>query len=327
MTDYRKPYISIVVPIYGVEEYLFQCFNSLINQDIDMDDYEILLIDDGSKDKCPVMIDEYAKEYSNVFAFHKKNGGLSDARNYGAMNACGKYILFVDADDFIQENALKGLIDCCKKQGEPDVFFVGVNKVYENKTYELYDETMDLSWLSKGRKEVLIYLSKRVIFPTSAWSKMIKRRVLVDNNITFKKGQLSEDYEWSVSVYMASCTFGAYDDILYYYRQNRCGSITSHVREKHFSDLINIIDNILNNVAATKEEDILKKSAAAYVYKVLLINSYEYYDKYKKRIRDYKYLLKYRQDREIKIMRVFADLFGIKNLVRALHFYQKIRNN
>ena len=99
--------ISIVVPVYNVEKYLDRCIKSLLNQSIE--EYEILLIDDGSKDNSGKMCDEYQRRDSRIKVFHKENEGLGLTRNYGMNQAAGEYILFVDSDDYIAQECLKDL--------------------------------------------------------------------------------------------------------------------------------------------------------------------------------------------------------------------------
>ena len=98
---------SIIVPIYKVEEYLDRCVESLIRQT--EKDIEIILVDDGSPDSCPAMCDEWAKKDERIRVVHKENGGLSDARNAGLNIATGEYVLFVDSDDYVAENACESL--------------------------------------------------------------------------------------------------------------------------------------------------------------------------------------------------------------------------
>ena len=99
------PEISIIVPAYNVEKYLDKCMKSILSQTFE--DFEVLLIDDGSKDSTPQICDKYAALDSRVKAYHKKNGGLPDARNYGLDRMSGKYVTFIDSDDFIDVNYLK----------------------------------------------------------------------------------------------------------------------------------------------------------------------------------------------------------------------------
>ena len=109
MSEY-KIQVSIVVPVYNVESYLERCVESLLKQDI-MDPIEILLIDDGSTDQSGAICDAYAKQNPQILVYHKENGGLSDARNFGLDRANGAYILFVDSDDFIEPDSCSSLLN------------------------------------------------------------------------------------------------------------------------------------------------------------------------------------------------------------------------
>lgn len=104
-----KPELSIIVPVYNVEKYLKQCLDSLLSQEYDS--YEIILVDDGSEDKSSLICDEYAKRFPKVVVIHQANRGVSDARNRGILTARGKYIAFVDADDFVSPEMYKRLIE------------------------------------------------------------------------------------------------------------------------------------------------------------------------------------------------------------------------
>ena len=109
----KEPLISIIIPVYNVEKYLDKCIESVKNQSYK--NIEIVLVDDGSPDKCPEMIDEYAKSDKRIRAIHKKNGGLSDARNEGLKNSNGEYITFIDSDDYISEDYVETLYNLIKK--------------------------------------------------------------------------------------------------------------------------------------------------------------------------------------------------------------------
>ena len=115
--------ISFIVPIYNVEKYLNECVDSILSQDFE--DYEIILIDDGSTDNSGAICDEYARRYENIIVKHKLNGGLSDARNAGIELANGKYVLFVDSDDYIGKNSISAIVNCLNEQKKTiDVVFL-----------------------------------------------------------------------------------------------------------------------------------------------------------------------------------------------------------
>ncbi|MCM1237074.1 MAG: glycosyltransferase, partial [Ruminococcus flavefaciens] len=136
-------YISVIVPVYNVENYLDECVRSLVKQDFPDDQYEILLIDDGSTDCCGEKCDTYSKKYKNICSLHKENGGLSDARNFGFEATRGKYILFVDADDYIKPDCLKKLVRASKEQHEPDIVFLQAKKLLHGGKLKKYDCAMD----------------------------------------------------------------------------------------------------------------------------------------------------------------------------------------
>ena len=103
--------LSIIVPVYGVEQYLRKCVDSLLNQDIPSSEYEIILVDDGGHDQCPQICDEYAAAHKNIRVVHRANGGLSAARNSGILDARGEYLCFVDSDDYWESNVLGKLME------------------------------------------------------------------------------------------------------------------------------------------------------------------------------------------------------------------------
>ena len=113
------PFCSIIVPIYKTEDYLEQCINSILNQS--MKDFELILVDDGSPDHCPEICDEYAKKENRIQVIHKKNGGVSSARNHGIHYASGEFCWFVDSDDYIKDYSLAQFLSAAK-QKEADLY-------------------------------------------------------------------------------------------------------------------------------------------------------------------------------------------------------------
>ena len=113
---------SIVVPVYNVQDYLERCVESVVHQSYSRDHLQIILVDDGSTDESGSLCDSFAEKYDCVEAYHKENGGLSDARNYGLSKATGDYVLFLDSDDYISETACADFADAILSQSEmPDV--------------------------------------------------------------------------------------------------------------------------------------------------------------------------------------------------------------
>ena len=129
-----RPKISIVVPIYKVEQYLDKCVNSLVNQTYK--EIEILLVDDGSPDRSPKMCDKYAQEDPRIKVIHKVNGGLSDARNFGLKEVVGEYVLFVDSDDYIDVDTCEKFVSIMK-DNKPDIVVGNAYRLENNKKYPM----------------------------------------------------------------------------------------------------------------------------------------------------------------------------------------------
>ena len=102
--------VSVVIPIYNVQEYLNECVSSIVNQTYQ--NLEIILVDDGSPDSCPIMCDAWKNQDDRITVIHKKNGGLSDARNAGLAKASGEYILYVDSDDYLDDDTIEWMVSC-----------------------------------------------------------------------------------------------------------------------------------------------------------------------------------------------------------------------
>ena len=188
--------ISIIVPVYKVEQYLKKCIESLINQTYNK--LEILLIDDGSPDNCGAICDEYAKNDSRIIVVHKENGGLSDARNVGLEIATGEYVMFVDSDDYIEETACEQfsqyfisfpdiIMGACATQNKG----YAVNHYHDLKTNKVFS----------GKQYMLDALTFGK-FPIVVWLNVYKRSFLNDFNLRFKKGILHEDFEFTPRAFL-----------------------------------------------------------------------------------------------------------------------------
>lgn len=237
----EKPLFSIIVPIYNVEKYLKQCVDSLLTQHFN--NYEIILVDDGSPDSSPRICDEYAEKSSRIKVVHKPNGGLSDARNAGMKAADGEYVTFVDSDDFWRDNnVLAGVSEIIEKYNRPDIIVSDFIKYFED-TYKYLEPPMisPASLNGKPKQKVLEYLYLiQADLKISACQKFVKREILI--NAPFEKGLLSEDIDWSLQIYPYVKSICAYPHPYYCYRQMREGSITNTASQRRFDCLMYIID-------------------------------------------------------------------------------------
>lgn len=163
-----EPKVSIVVPVYNSEKYLHRCVNSIITQTFT--DFELLLINDGSKDGSGVICDEYAVMDSRVRVFHKENGGVSSARNLGIENAHGEWVAFVDSDDWIEPRMLE-LMNEKTTMHEVELVYCDMNMVYKNKVerchsaeYDTNKEHLLQNYMSTIWTCLVLFLTKRSVF-------------------------------------------------------------------------------------------------------------------------------------------------------------------
>lgn len=219
---------SIIVPIYKVEAYLDKCVKSLINQTYN--DIEIILIDDGSPDNCPNLCDEYAQKDSRIKVVHKENGGLSDARNAGLKVATGDYVVFVDSDDYIETDACEKFLKYTKSNCDiviGDALAEGGNV---NLSHISSCETMT-------GKEYLLKAHKAKKASMAAWLNIYKRDFLLNNKLSFKKGILHEDEEFTPRAFLAAQTVVCSGIRFYHYIIRENSIMTAQDKRKNAKDL------------------------------------------------------------------------------------------
>ena len=228
---------SIIVPVYKVEQYLPKCIESILAQNYPY--FELLLIDDGSPDKCPVICDEYALHDSRVKVIHKSNGGLSDARNKGIQVAKGDYLVFIDSDDWIERDALDGIAKAIIQYKYPDIIETSLIEAFPEKNI-IHDENIVEYIKSEGfQKKAAVQWIMNFAYDTwPAQQKIVKTSLIANNNLRFAEGRLHEDNDWTPRICYAATTFGAYTRPWYYHRLNREGAITASVKAKNITDVI-----------------------------------------------------------------------------------------
>ena len=181
------PKNSIIVPIYEVEPYLRKCIDSILNQTFE--EFELLLIDDGSPDRCGDICDEYAKKDNRIKVIHKENGGQASARNIGLDVARGEYIGFVDSDDWIEPDMYKILYNLAINN-DAEISCISSKIIYPNK--EILRETSTLKKFIK--KDAMKEVIRGKFFDEVVWTKLFKKEIL--QNLKFKEGIKYEDTEF-----------------------------------------------------------------------------------------------------------------------------------
>lgn len=320
---------SVILPIYNVEKYLQKCVDSILMQTFS--DYEIILVDDGSKDGSPDLCDKLAQEHDCIKVIHKENGGLSDARNFGTKVAAGEYIVYIDSDDFlIREDFLEKLSE--KAQNGTDLIFYKYQKYFDTtKTFEECKFTYMAAKNEKTYAEKINALVKADAFYGMAWIKAIRRELIDKNQIEFEVGLLGEDMDWNYHIINCSNSAEFIDESFIAYRQ-RDGSITSTHKLKNLTDFIYILEKWSDKITEQTNDEKLKKalygSLAKYYSNLLVVymrlsDSQKKY--YKKRIKKLDWLLKYSMSHRPKIVSKIYKTVGFDLTIVALKIMDRIK--
>ncbi len=219
-----NPLISIIIPVYKVEQYLKECIDSIINQTYM--NLEIVIIDDGSPDNCPLICDQYAALDKRIKVIHKKNGGLSDARNAGLNIITGDYVTFVDSDDVIHPEMINILYSEIQKN-KSDISCVSIQEFSNSYSFMKITsaETKKLSFLNYTNYP----------YHMCAWGKLFSSKLFED--IKFPLHKLHED-EFTTYKLMDKANFISYNESKVYYYRQRNGSIMQNKNEQFYSDFL-----------------------------------------------------------------------------------------
>lgn len=257
-----NPKISIIVPVYNVEQYLPRCINSILNQSFA--DFELLLIDDGSKDKSGAICDEYADNDDRIRVFHKENGGVSSARNIGLENARGEWLSFIDGDDEITE----GYFNIRQEHEGVDVIIKPYSVV--NADDRVTSHNYELSILTGKDKIFRYYVQKR---NNALWDKIIKRKTVGTKRFNTNVS-IGEDFLFFLSV-LPNVNSIAFDDTGSYRYFLRQGSAMQSVDIKRRIEILwQNIDNV-RNLTNTDDLRLLQKGI---VYKSYVLLLYRFRD-------------------------------------------------
>ena len=223
------PKISVIVPVYKVERYIHDCVNSILNQTFD--DFELILVDDGSPDNCGRICDEYAAKNNRIRVIHQKNQGLSCARNTGIDVARGEFICFVDSDDMIAPDYCRVLCELLS-EGNADFSVCSVCRFPDGEK-PVPADTDKIQFVSNEEFSSM-QLEQKTEF--GVWNKLFRKSLF--KNIRFAPGKLNEDVIFSADL-LRNCSQGAFisGQQLYYYRQRK-GSIVSRQAIRGSLDLL-----------------------------------------------------------------------------------------
>lgn len=212
--------ISIIVPVYNVEHELSRCVDSILNQSYT--NIEVILVDDGSTDRCPSICDAFVMKDRRVRVIHKPNGGLSSARNAGLREASGEWILYVDSDDYILNDSCERLIAVGAKYDCDIVSADAIREFNGGREYMVHGSLADGKCYPS--RDFIIKTVKPCEWYAPAWLNLYKRSFLIENNLLFVEGLLHEDMEMQPRVFLAAKTV-AYCAYPFYRYVDRASSI------------------------------------------------------------------------------------------------------
>lgn len=272
--------LSIIVPVYNVEPYLRRCIDSILSQTFV--DFELILVDDGSPDECPAICDEYAKKDSRVKVVHKKNGGISDARNVGLDNAVGRYIGFVDSDDWIDKDMYETLMSMAVKH-QADIVSIGIrNYDYQEKLIDMWPELTEDNVYSRTNFIDNLYPNIRRILTPSLCNKIFKSNTI--KHLRFFPGIIHEDELVQIRYLDASDTIAVSCKHCYNYRSQRAGSHLNAKYSKKNYGLLDVVEEQLKYYTARKNNDQIQYIIAKYI-SIFLRNYFAVY-LYHKELKD-----------------------------------------
>ena len=229
--------ISVIVPVYCVEQYLEKCVSSIVNQTYK--NLEIILVDDGSPDNCPQLCDDWQKKDKRIRVIHKENGGLSDARNAGLRASSGELVMFVDSDDWIAPEMAEKM-EFAMRTYHADMVLCQFAKVFP--------DGREVKWFSAGKdaavygqRELLDKLVRDEEISNHVWRRLYKRKLIPDD--IFPKGKNYEDIYVMVELSGICNTFVSLDAVYYYYRQNASGIL----QNKSYKNMLNYLEGLKKN--------------------------------------------------------------------------------
>lgn len=229
--------ISVIIPVYNVEDYIGKCLDSVLRQSYK--NIEIVLVNDGSTDNSGKICEKYSDNHSNIKLINKINGGVSAARNLGIANSTGDYLIFLDSDDYWGKDFLTSIVEKVREDRDIDYIFFRVKYYFQVKDYyeeeDLYFEHEKIS-----RRPGIVALKEILradqVFQWFPCRGLIRRDFLIENQLYFEVGMHYEDALLIPTVFLKAKKVDYYDDAIYIYRLQRKGQITSNFNYRNLSD-------------------------------------------------------------------------------------------
>lgn len=328
-----EPTISVIIPVYRVERYVNQCVESVLTQT--WQDLEVIMVDDGSPDASGRIADEFAARDPRVHVIHQPNQGLSGARNAGLARARGRYVVFLDSDDFWEgPDSLATCVTALKESPETDVLFFDALRYYESTGRR---EFGDVAWdrdrvRGASREQVLRYMVEANDVRPSACTKVIRRQFLVEHGLGFKQGIFSEDVEWFLRLITHPATYDYLPLPFYLYRKNREGSITNTIGRPNVEDVLDTVVGasrrmLASDLPAHFQRDFLSYCAYQFTIALAFYGGLAPADRrdVRPRVREARFLLAYDGYNKSKAVATLARVIGLDATALALNAFLRLR--
>ncbi len=323
---------SVIIPVYNSEKFLEKCVDSiLINK---ADNYEIVLVNDGSTDGSLTLCKELQKKYPMIIVVVDKiNGGASSARNVGVEVSRGDYLLFLDSDDYwVEDKCFWALEQSIISKPSVELILLGaytfnvVSGKQRKRVCFSEDEVNLLGNLSQ--EEAVEYLLKMNKFPSSAWSVCVKKSFLKSFNLTFKENIIAEDIDWMLGCFYHECVVSAITNMVCLYHEQRVGSVTNTAGEKTVKSLLWITEKWLPILKNEKNYRSKLLSFLAFHYSTIFLAygslSYEKRNFYKNNVLRNFNLLDRLNSGKVLFVKIVCKLFGVSYgsvILRKLYGY------
>lgn len=303
--------ISVIVPVYNVQDYIIECLTSILNQTIK--EIEIIIVNDGSKDKSIEKIQYLVEKNENIFVLHKENGGLSSARNEGLKYATGEYIIFIDSDDFIQSDFLERLYNEAKINNL-DIACGGYTKYFSSmKSEEKIRNKKSLDLGVASGKFILKEQFKNNDYRMEVWDDLYRREFLIENNLSFTEKLLHEDEEFTPKAILLAKRVKLVDTYGYIYRQRENSIMTTKSNINNIDSIFYIIQEF-KSLFEKSNDDLEKECLSHLILKMC--------DTYYEKILQSEESKKFRLARNINVVKLSKNLYK-----KHLSLKQKLKFN
>lgn len=326
-----NPEFSVIVPVYNAEEYLDECVSSVLNQSYT--DFELLLVDDGSKDNSPGICDRLSSADSRVKAIHTENGGASKARNTGLDNAVGEYVVFLDSDDYWDNKDALSILS--KKIGENrcDILMFGCtdwNTVTGERKITRCDYDLDLL-AENDIEKTLHYLFSNKLLPGGPTVFAVKASLIKQINLRFKEGIQAEDYDWVLSLFCNCSSVGAVNEPFYIYRKGQGSTVSSGASIKLINGTVYTIEKwekLAEKYSSVIKDDILNYLAFIYSTGIIIIGRMSKKDKAiaVNKMKPLKHILGYGYWKKVRLIKYFFKIFGFSITASVVNFARNVLN-